>query len=270
VRPPAPITRDLAADALEIVVLAAGRGSRLGRLGDDTPKWLLDVAGATIAERQLAGIAEAAERLPDAVSGVRVVTGHAAAAIAAFAAAHPHHGLGLLHNPKWARRNNWFSVLLALRARTPGRRVVVMNGDLCAEPAWIASFLVAAATTASESLLAVDSARPVTDESMKVAVHPHDPAALRTIGKVGVSEPIGEYVGMLMARGAALARLQAALGGFEGTPEARDEWYERAVAITASEGTRWQTWSTPDSRWVEIDDDRDHGAAVALSLGAAA
>jgi choline kinase len=270
VRPPAPITRDPAAGALEIVVLAAGRGSRLGRLGDDTPKWLLDVAGATIAERQLAGIAAAAQRLPGAVSGVRVVTGHAAQEIDAFAAAHPHHRLGLLHNSEWARRNNWFSVLLALRASVPWRRVVVMNGDLCAEPAWIASFLVAAATTDSESLLAVDSVRPVTDESMKVAVHPHDPAALRAIGKVGVSEPIGEYVGMLMARDATLARFHATLEGFERTPDARDEWYERAVAITAAEGARWQTWSTPDSRWVEIDDDRDHGAAVALSLGAAA
>jgi choline kinase len=270
VRPPAPTTRDPAAGALEIVVLAAGRGSRLGSLGDDTPKWLLDVAGATIAERQLAGIAMAAQRLPGAVSGVRVVTGHAAAAVQAFAAAHPHHRLSLLHNPEWAQRNNWFSVLLALRASAAGRRVVVINGDLCAEPAWIASFLVDAAATPSESLLAVDCQRPVTDESMKVAVHRHDPAALQAIGKVGVTEPIGEYVGMLMARGATLARLRATLGGFERTPEASNAWYERAVAITAAEGTRWQTWSTPDSRWVEIDDDRDHGAAVALSLGAAA
>jgi choline kinase len=242
----------------------------LGQLGDDTPKWLLDVAGTTIAERQLAGIAAAAQHLPGAVSGVRVVTGHAAAAVEAFAAAHRQHGLALLHNPVWAQRNNWFSVLLALRASAPDRRVVVMNGDLCAEPAWIASFLVAAATTASEALLAVDSARPVTDESMKVAVHPQDTGALRAIGKVGVSEPIGEYVGMLMAGGATLARLQATLERFEGSPEAHDEWYERAVAITASEGTRWQIWSTPDSRWVEIDDDRDHGAAVALGLGVAA
>jgi hypothetical protein len=161
-------------------------------------------------------------------------------------------------------------VLLALRASAADRGVVVINGDLCAEPAWIASFLVAAATTASESLLAVDSARRVTDESMKVAVHPHDPAALRAIGKVGVTEPMGEYVGMLMARGTTLARLRTTLDGFERAPDARDEWYERAGAITAAEGTRWQTWSTPDSRWVEIDDDRDHGAAVALSLGAAA
>jgi choline kinase len=41
---------------IHLVVLAAGRGRRLGALGDDTPKWLLDVAGATLADRQLAAV----------------------------------------------------------------------------------------------------------------------------------------------------------------------------------------------------------------------
>ena len=33
-----------------VIVLAAGKGSRLGALGAETPKWLLQVGEATIAE----------------------------------------------------------------------------------------------------------------------------------------------------------------------------------------------------------------------------
>jgi choline kinase len=257
---------------LDVVILAAGRGSRLGRLGVDTPKWLLNVGGATIADRQLAGIAAAARCVPGGLGTVRVVTGHASAAIEAFAAARPDDDLSLLHNADYARRNNWFSVLLGLRAvgAVDGRRVAVINGDLCASPAWIARFLCAAATTASESLIAVDRARAVTDESMKVAVRPGDGSTLQAIGKTGVAAPVGEYVGMLMARGATLAQLRRTLEGFEHTPTAADAWYEHAVALTANDGARWQTWATPDSRWVEIDDDRDHDAAVLLATEAAA
>jgi choline kinase len=272
VHAPAPTPRLPASGTLDVVILAAGRGSRLGSLGADTPKWLLNVGAATIADRQLAAVASAARRAPGGLGAVSVVTGHARAAIEAFAAARPEHDLSLLHNADYARRNNWFSVLLALRAvgDLDDRRVAVINGDLCAEPAWIMRFLVAAATTSSESLIAVDVARALTDESMKVAVRPDDDSALHAIGKTGVASPVGEYVGMLMARGATLARLRATLESFEHTPAAADAWYERAVALTADDGARWQTWATPDSRWVEIDDDRDHDAAVRLAIGAAA
>jgi hypothetical protein len=36
------------------------------------------------------------------------------------------------------------------------------------------------------------------------------------------------------------------------------------VGRTAAAGTPWTLWATPDSEWFEIDDERDHEAAVAL------
>src|SRR3954454_10439576 len=48
-------------DPVHVVVLAAGRGTRLGTLGDSTPKWLLRVRERTLADRQLEAIALAAE-----------------------------------------------------------------------------------------------------------------------------------------------------------------------------------------------------------------
>jgi len=252
---------------LRVVVLAAGKGSRLGTLGEETPKWLLDVGGRTIAQRQLDAVERAELDLGGRIAGLTVVTGHAAGAIEDCLAAHHRAGAEALHNPHYAEINNWYSVLLALR-EVPGRgdqRVVIVNADLCADPDWMARFVIQSATTDREALIAVDLARELTDESMKVSIGGGEPAALAEIGKVGVEQAAGEYVGMLMARGGALDEFRAALEGFVGRPEHVNEWYERAVGLTAAAGTPWTIWETPDSRWVEIDDDADLELAAAMS-----
>jgi len=242
-----------------LVILAAGRGSRLGALGDSTPKWLLDVGGEVLAERQLAGVAAARPH----VASLTVVTGHAAPAVQAFLAERPEAGAATLHNPDVDTLNNWWSVLLALRAQPdPEARVVVMNGDLFAETDAIARFVEAAATTEAEALLAVDLERELTDESMKVTLRPD--GTLDRIGKRGVEPGAGEYVGLLMARGSVLAAFRDALEAFVGRDEAANEWYEGAVGRTAAAGAPWTVWPMPSGRWVEIDDDADLAAAEEL------
>jgi choline kinase len=88
------------------------------------------------------------------------------------------------------------------------------------------------------------------------------------IGKVGVDDAVGEYVGILMARGPALHAMRAVLEGFVDRPDAANEWYEGAVARSAADGTAWNVWPMPSSAWVEIDDDEDLGLAEGL-VGAA-
>jgi len=249
-----------------VIVLAAGRGSRLGALGADTPKWLLEVGDRTIAERQLEAIALARAAPGEAIGSVRVVTGHASEEIERFLATRPDDAVSILHNPDFAEINNWYSVLLALREldAEPDARIVIVNGDLCARPEWIAEFLAESAGTAAESLVGVDLARRLTDESMKVSTDGGDPPTIRAIGKVGVEDPVGEYVGLLMARGSVLGAFREQLEGFVGQAGHRDEWYERAVGLTSADGVRWVIHPTLDSRWVEIDDDGDYEAALDL------
>lgn len=255
----------ISAGSTHVVVLAAGRGSRLGRLGADTPKWLLDIGGRTIAERQLEAIAAVA----GPIGSVRVVTGHADDEIRRFLSRRLDE-VSVLFNPDYARLNNWYSVLLALRAlgdEDPDARVAIINGDLFAAPAWIAAFLTESATTDAESLVGVDLSRELTDESMRVSASTGPPATIGAIGKVGVVDAAGEYVGLLMARGGVLAAFREALEHFVDDEGSRDEWYERAVALTAAKGAQWVVWPTPDGNWVEIDDDGDLDAAVGLATG---
>jgi hypothetical protein len=88
---------------------------------------------------------------------------------------------------------------------------------------------------------------------------------LERIGKVEVDDPVGEYVGMLMARGSVLTALTEMLASFEGDPEAVNQWYEGAVGRTAAVGVPWNVWATPTSNWVEIDDDTDYSTAEQLA-----
>lgn len=242
---------------VHVVVLAAGRGSRLGTLGDATPKWLLDVGDRTLADRQLEGVALAGE----AVASVQVVTGHAAEAIEAELSARPD-AVTAIFNPEWAERNNWWSLLRAMRELPAGEPVAVVNADLLAAPEQVAAFLEAAASDDADGLLAVDLEKVLTDESMKVERTPE--GTLSRIGKVGMDEPVGEYVGLLMARGPVLEALRGSLEAFVDRPEAADEWYEGAVGRTAADGHAWAIWAMPAGGWVEIDDDTDLGLAQAL------
>jgi choline kinase len=241
---------------LDVVVLAAGRGSRLAAVGDDRPKWLLEVGGRTLASRQLAAVAAAG----DAVRSLTVVTGHAADALNDLPLGPEQR---LLHNELFLTYNNWYSVLVALRDLPDDGRVVVMNGDLCAEPEWITAFLGDCASTAEEAMLAIDFDRTLTAESMKVSAT--DDGALRTIGKHEFPSPVGEYVGLLMASGSVLRAFRDQLEAFAREEKHAQEWYEGAVGVTAGRGVRWHLWATPGSAWVEIDDLDDLAAAEAMS-----
>ncbi len=240
-----------------VVILAAGRGSRLGALGGSTPKWLLRVGGRTLADRQLAGIARAA----GAVASVRVVVGHAADAIEAELAGRPE-AVGLVANPEFAELNNWWSLLRALRELPDDGPVAVLNADLLADPEAVVAFLEQAAAGPADGVLAVDLEKRLTDESMKVSLAPD--GRLERIGKLDVERPVGEYVGMLLVRGEALRRLREVLEGFVGRPEAANEWYEGAIGRTAADGVAWGVWGMPTGGWVEIDDDRDLELAESL------
>ncbi len=256
---------------VDVVVLAAGHGRRLGPLGGPGPKWLIEVGGAPIAERQL----QAVERAFGADARVLVVVGHAADRVEDYCRRRADRSAlrpTLVHNPHHASRNNWYSLLVgldALEEPREARPVVVLNSDLFAPAGWIASYLSTAAELGDvPGTLAVDVERPLTDEAMKVAAGPADGLGRRwctAIGKVGLADPVGEYVGMAALAPPGLARVHDMLRQFTRDPARGDAWYEGAFQDLTAAKPFLALWPTPSSAWVEIDDGDDLLAASRLA-----
>lgn len=240
-----------------VVVLAAGVGRRLG-LPDLTPKWLAPVGDRTPASEQLAAIERAGITDVTVLSPPRADAG---ATIAAMLAERGAHDVELLENPHYADRNNWFSLLLALRAHE-GEDLVVLNSDLFAAATWLGQVIGDLIASDAPAALAIDVERPLTEEAMKVTVRD---GRIGGIGKVGIDDPGGEYVGASFWTASAAASLAQHLEGYLDDPAAVDNWYEHGIDADVRAGAHYRVVPVPSVDWVEIDDPDDLAAARRLS-----
>ena len=258
---------------MSVVVLAAGHGRRLGAAGGPGPKWLIEVAGAPIADRHLTAVEQALGPGTDVV----VVVGHGAGRVERYCEARAERSAlrpRLVRNDHHATRNNWYSLLVALDELqgTIGADdvVVILNSDLFAPPPWLAALLAAANGVGDvPGFLAVDVVRPLTAEAMKVAAGPPDAAGRRwctAIGKVGVDDPIGEYVGITALAPAGRTLVHDALRAFAERGDRDDAWYEGAFEEAGAALPFLVVRPTPSSAWVEIDDPADLLAADRLAV----
>ena len=241
-----------------IVVLAAGLGTRLGEVVDGGPKWLASCGGRRIADRQL----DAFAALPGAT--LLTVVGHRSAEVEAFLKQRRDSlTVRLIQNPQYDRWNNWYSLLLALDSwaqLTPKRPVLLLNGDLVIPETWVATIVADFARRRRGVLLAIDSSQVPGDEAMKVVLggrssnHPW----VQEIGKQGLlGEPSAEYIGMAMFDPSSAEALRIILRSFEGVDSLTTEWYERSFSLLLQAGYRFDSWPTPHSNWVEVDDQAD-------------
>lgn len=244
-----------------VVVLAAGLGRRLAQV-TAVPKWLTPVGATCPAEAQLAAFEQTG------IDRTHVVVGPGAEAIEGVLAPwRTRLAIEVVPNPRSADRNNWYSLLLGLEAcddggTGPGGDVVVVNSDLFASPAWFSALLASITALGVGAGLAVDPARGRTDEAMKVAVG--DDGAVTAIGKVGIPDPDGEYVGLAWFDRLAARGLAAELRAFLDQPHRSDHWYEHAIQEHLGGGAAYRAVAVPSSEWVEIDDEADLAAARAL------
>ncbi|MGA2902305.1 MAG: phosphocholine cytidylyltransferase family protein [Candidatus Korobacteraceae bacterium] len=101
---------------MRAVILAAGRGSRMGHCGDDRPKCLVELDGKPLIERQIAALQRGG------VDEIGVVRGYRAEMI-------DFPGLSYFANPRWAETN----MVMSLAAAAPWLRsgpVIVSYGDI--------------------------------------------------------------------------------------------------------------------------------------------
>lgn len=160
------------------LILAAGRGRRLGANVEEVPKCLLRVGGKTLLDHQLAMLEGAGIR------DVCVVVGYQKHAMLRAC----HRRATVIYNQHWADTNSLYSFWLA--RQWVNRNVVVMNCDVLTDPAVLTHLLAT-----GSSCFAYDSTSGSEDEHMKVELSGN---RLVTMSKTLHSARVhGENVGLL-------------------------------------------------------------------------
>jgi L-glutamine-phosphate cytidylyltransferase len=105
---------------MRALILAAGRGSRLGGLGETRPKCLVELAGRTLLDWQLDALRAAG------IVEIGLIDGYRAEAI-------DRPGLHRFHNPRWAQTNMVASLACALGWLAEAT-TIVSYGDIVYHP----------------------------------------------------------------------------------------------------------------------------------------
>jgi choline kinase len=231
------------------VVLAAGAGRRLQGLTAVLPKTLLPVdQESCILDVILANLSSVG------LQDVSVVTGFAAERIEERAADFEgRHGvrLSLVFNARAREWNNAYSLWLAREALAAG--AVLVNGDTV-HPASVEERLLRARGDGAELLLAVDDAKELGTEEMKVLLD--GSGRVQRIDKqVEPATAHGEYIGVALVEAGAAAPLADAL---EATWR-RDPslYYEDGFQEFARRGGVVGATPIGAVSWAEVDDETD-------------
>ena len=222
---------------MQAVLLAAGMGSRLGSLTEQTPKALIAVGGQPLLAYAVA-FAEAA-----GAREVVVVGGYGYELVAVEVARRAR--AGRLGRTEAFRDGTLVSLRAARPAVDPGRDLLVMNIDHIYRPAIAA--LVGAPV--SEVTAFIDTDRKLGDDDMKVE---RDGAGrVRRIAKTLATWDAG-YVGMTKIPAAASARYWAEVDAAH-AGEGRAIHVERVLARLADAGVGPACRDISGHGWLEVD-----------------
>ncbi|GAA4607008.1 phosphocholine cytidylyltransferase family protein [Actinoallomurus liliacearum] len=229
------------------MVLAAGAGRRLRPYTDTLPKALVPVDGdTTILDIALGNLAEV--ELTDVV----IVVGYCAEAVEQRKAAlESRYGVSitLVHNDKAEEWNNAYSMWLAREHFREG--VLMVNGDTV-HPVSVEKTLLG--NRGPDILLAVDDAKKLADEEMKVILDA-DGHLQRITKLMDPSEAYGEYIGATLLEPAAAEPLAAALQAtWERDP---DLYYEDGYQELVNRGGKISVAPIGAVDWVEVDNHDD-------------
>jgi choline kinase len=225
----------LTTDPLQVVILAAGKGTRLGRT---LPKPLTPLDdGRSILQQQLDGIrATFGEE-----TSITAVVGYESREVMLAAP-----DLLFAYNPHFATTNTARSLLRALRTSRPGG-VLWLNGDVVFDPAVLEATVEH--VRAGQSFVCVDTAS-VADEEVKYTLD--DEGFVRELSKTVVGG-LGEAVGINHVSAADKAVLVDHLLRCRD-----DDYFERGIETAiAEDGLR--VWPVDISRFsaVEVDFESD-------------
>jgi len=226
------------------IILAAGRGTRLGELTADVPKGLLEVGGVSLIERQVKCLSKYGIRR------VHVVTGYEHEKVAECLNTNENNRCetNCVYNERWNSANNIYSLYVGKDFVDEG--FVMINSDDIFHPEILKKLIDAPVPDA----IVVDDHKKLGDEEMKVKLD--DKGNLTEINKTMDPESSrGEYIGIAKFGPEGARELFEVLVEFVD----RDElggWYEEAFGVLSGRRAI-KAVSTGGLPWTEIDTPED-------------
>lgn len=232
---------------MRALILAAGRGSRMGHLGDERPKCLVELAGHPLLERQVAALRRGG------CSQIGVVRGYRADML-------ERPGLDAFTNERWAETNMVASLAAAAQWLTSGP-VIVSYADIFYRAALVRGLaaahgdLVIAYDRRWQELWSRRFADPLSDaETFRVDAGGRlleIGGKTRTIGDIQ-----GQYMGLLKFTPAAWQAVEAVRASLE--PPLRDKLdMTGMLRRLLAQGTLPISTYATDGQWGEADNPGD-------------
>lgn len=229
------------------VILAAGRGSRMGALGDERPKCLVELAGRPLLDRQLAALTRGG------CEEIGVVRGYRAEML-------NRPELSYFDNPRWAETNMVMSLLTAREWLRSGP-VIVTYADIFYSGALIGGLLQAPGAL----VITYDRAwrqlwtRRFTDPLSDAETFKLDTSGrlLEIGGKTTRIEDIeGQYMGLLKFTPESWQAVESLLATLEPAVRDRLDMTGLLRRLLAAQSVPISTFGT-DGNWGEIDNAED-------------
>jgi choline kinase len=229
------------------LILAAGRGSRMGHLGGDRPKCLVELEGRPLIERQIAALRKGG------VDEIGVVRGYRAEMI-------DFPNLSYFANERWAETNMVMSLAAAAAWLRAGPVIVsygdiFYRGELVRGLAGAPGDLVVSYDRAWRDLWTRRFADPLADaETFRIAT---DGQLLEIGGKTTRIEDIeGQYMGLLKFTPPAWNAVETLLGTLDAAVRYRLDMTGLLRRLLAGNHLAIGTFAT-DGQWGEIDNPED-------------
>ncbi len=232
---------------MRAVILAAGRGSRMGQLSDDRPKCLVELAGKPLIERQIAALRRGG------ADEIGVVRGYRAEMIS-------FPGLSYFANERWAETNMVMSLAAASEWLRSGPAIVsyadiFYRSELVRGLAAVTGPLAISYDRQWRRLWSRRFSDPLADaETFRV----DSTGQLLEIGgkTTRVEEIKGQYMGLLKFTPAAWRAVEMLLGRLEPAVRDRLDMTGLLSRLLAEKEIPISTFGT-DGQWGELDNPRD-------------
>ena len=220
---------------MKAAILAAGRGARLGELGNQTPKGLIRIGSEPIIEQSIRKL------FSEGIDEVCIVTGHLSRHFEYLEGQFDR--LQFAHNPNYTVSGSMASLHVALNWAQSD--LIVLDSDIIYEARGLNLLL----SHEADSVLLVSGFSEAGDE-VWVSGHPKFVTAISKEAHTVGSEIFGEFVGISKLSFEFLQKMVLAEEHFSG---AQPQDYEHFLNLIAKE-SRLQALHLDDYLWAEIDD----------------